>query len=405
MKFTCSRAALAAAFKTLGPVRDHNPVKKILTGVLFEATASPAGGQVSATATDGGVYCRVDLDGCQVRRSGSCVIGAPDKLARVLAETNEETVDLELFGGDTIRLDCQAGNFRFDAKDSVEFPTLDDIEQVDCGVRMSDLVGALDSVLPASGSSAAKPEEGVGNVATNALTIELGSRGLRLSASNLARGAVTHVDCTSVLPAAKTVVPFAIPSRSARLIRAIAATAIEQQWTHGDLGFGEGRVHFSVARTVLVAVHHGWRPLQLVDKPKKFAALTVNRDSLLRAARSLQWARDDYGRVRLTARPGRLILSAKSPAGRGEVEVAADGRAEIDGLAVKCSDLATVLAAADVETVEVGPRMCQEGFSCPCLDHGEWHHTPAWPAFSVGSSMGIDADRTFYTLNLIEGGT
>lgn len=377
MRFNCNRRPMLDALKILNQARGCGRVNKVMTGILLNAESSPSGGRLTATATDGNEYCQMGIAECDVQEPGQTVLLAPDKLAKVLAEPHVDTIDVQL---DKYRekasVHCYAGKFGFDVRDYAEFPTLSIAEGPDCSVRLDDLSDGLNSCLGAAGYTDTKPGDGLNNIATNAVTFEHGSDGLKLIATNFSRGATTQINSTPSLPKSRDVSPFAVGTDSVQIMASVIQSAIAKGWTHGDFVFSDGRVQFTGGNATLIARHFGLMPVRLKGKPQPFDSATVSREFLLRAARSLEWVHDKHESVFVTARPGHVLLSATSQNGRGEVCVPINGRSEIDRAVVKCTDLVKVLSAAKSETVEIG---------------------------LAGSSIGIDTGRTFYTLALIGG--
>lgn len=363
------------ALKILNQVQGDKPVNKVMAGVLLNAESGTSGRQLTITATDGYEYCQIDIGECDVREPGQAVLMVPGKLSELLAEPRVDTIDVQIDSRlGSAHVNCYAGKFRFEARDYAEFPTLGVTEDLDCSVRLDDLVDGLTSCLGAAGYTGTKPGDELNNIATNAVTFEHGTGGLKLSATNFSRGATTQISSTSSLPASRDIPPFAIGVHSIHVMVSIIQSAIAKGWMHGDFVFGNSRVQFTAGNATLIARHFGLRPVKLKDKPQSFDSVTVDRTILLGAARSLAWIDDEYEKIRITSRPGHILLSAASQKGRGEVNVPINGRSEIDGASVKCTDLVKVLLAAKVETVEIG---------------------------LAGSSIGIDTGRTFYTLAMI----
>jgi DNA polymerase III subunit beta len=121
MKFQCNRAALHEAVQLASSIVPPRTPKPILQCARINADADSK--VVTVTATDGEISVQYTITQVQIETGGATVVPA-DRLASILHESNDETVNLELTDA-TCQVVDKDSKFRIYGHDPDDYPVMD----------------------------------------------------------------------------------------------------------------------------------------------------------------------------------------------------------------------------------------------------------------------------------------
>jgi len=121
MKFQCNRAALHEAVQLASSIVPSRTPKPILQCARINADADSK--VVTVTATDGEISVQYTITQVQIETGGATVVPA-DRLASILHESSDETVNLELTDA-TCQVVDKDSRFRIYGHDPDDYPVMD----------------------------------------------------------------------------------------------------------------------------------------------------------------------------------------------------------------------------------------------------------------------------------------
>jgi len=125
MKTTCNRAALHEAVQLASSIVPSRTPKPVLQCAKLEADQNE--NKLTVLATDNEIAIKYSVPQVQVERSGVAVAPA-DRLAGILHETVDETVDIEVEDS-TCQICSKDSRFRVYGQDPEDFPPVASLEQ------------------------------------------------------------------------------------------------------------------------------------------------------------------------------------------------------------------------------------------------------------------------------------